>query len=315
MIIPKDNGYFKNFQGHDRFDVPEPIYRVTGGYGGESYLIIGSDKTALHDCGMACFSRELISNIHEVLDPLGRTLDYVLMSHTHYDHIGALPYILDEWPDAKAAGASKAVQVFGSDVARETMRELGDSADELYGTHFGPVKTDGLRIDLILKDGDEIDLGDIKAVFYESKGHTDCSASYMILPQKILFLSESVGQFEGPGRVGTSCLKSFGQSIESAKRMASLGADRIMSMHYGIIPIEYNSEYFDLYINEAQWEWRLIRKCIAKGMSDEEVSDIHDIFYWNDEKALLHPYEAHHLNTMIIIRRVRKEMEAENGKL
>ena len=49
MIIPKDNGYHRNFQGHDRFDVPEPIYRVTGGNGGESYLIIGSEKTALLD--------------------------------------------------------------------------------------------------------------------------------------------------------------------------------------------------------------------------------------------------------------------------
>ena len=43
MIIPKDNGYYRNFQGHDRFGVPEPIYRVTGGTGGESYLMIGSE--------------------------------------------------------------------------------------------------------------------------------------------------------------------------------------------------------------------------------------------------------------------------------
>ena len=315
MIIPKDNGYYNNFQGHDRFDVPEPLYRVTGGYGGESYLIVGSEKTALYDCGMACFSRELISNIHEILDPLGRKLDYVLMSHTHYDHIGALPYILKEWPDAVVHGAKKAIQVFSSEEAKETMRELGNNADSLYETNFGPVSTDGLRIDKVLKDGDEVDLGDHKVVFYESKGHTDCSASYMLLPEKILFLSESIGQFERPGSVATSCLKSFAQSIESAKRMADLRPERIISMHYGILPKDYNEEYFDLYIKEAQWEWMLIRKCISKGMTDEEVSDVHDIFYWNPEKELLHPYEAHHLNTMIIIRRIRREMEARNGKL
>ena len=66
---------------------------------------------------MACFSRELISNIHEILDPLGRKLDCVLMSHTHYDHIGALPYILKEWPDAVVHGAKKAIQVFSSEEA------------------------------------------------------------------------------------------------------------------------------------------------------------------------------------------------------
>lgn len=315
MIIPKDNGYYENFQGHDRFDVPEPIYRVTGGQGGESYLIVGSEKTALFDCGMACWNRELISNIHEILDPLGKTLDYVLMSHTHYDHIGALPYLIKEWPEVKVCGAEKAVKVFTSEPALKTMRELGDNAADLYGADSGPVTTDGLRIDIVLKDGDVTDLGDIRAVFYESKGHTDCSASYMIEPMKVLFLSESVGQYEGPGRMDISVLKSFRQSFETAERMSALGAKRIVSMHYGFIPEYYNDKYFEEYINEAKWERELIVKCIKKGFSDDEISDIHDIFYWEEGLRAAHPYDAYHLNTMITIKLVRKEMEEEDGKL
>ncbi len=315
MIIPKDNGYYENFQGHDRFDVPEPIYRVTGGQGGESYLIVGSEKTALFDCGMACWNRELISNIHEILDPLGKTLDYVLMSHTHYDHIGALPYLIKEWPEVKVCGAEKAVKVFKSEPALKTMRELGDNAADLYGADSGPVTTDGLRIDIVLKDGDVTDLGDIRAVFYESKGHTDCSASYMIEPMKVLFLSESVGQYEGPGRMDISVLKSFRQSFETAERMSALGAKRIVSMHYGFIPEYYNDKYFEEYINEAKWERELIVKCIKKGFSDDEISDIHDIFYWEEGLRAAHPYDAYHLNTMITIKLVRKEMEEEDGKL
>ena len=315
MIIPKDNGYYENFQGHDRFDVPEPIYRVTGGQGGESYLIVGSEKTALFDCGMACWNRELISNIHEILDPLGKTLDYVLMSHTHYDHIGALPYLIKEWPEVKVCGAEKAVKVFTSEPALKTMRELGDNAADLYGADSGPVTTDGLRIDIVLKDGDVTDLGDIRAVFYESKGHTDCSASYMIEPMKVLFLSESVGQYEGPGRMDISVLKSFRQSFETAERMSAMGAKRIVSMHYGFIPEYYNDKYFEEYINEAKWERELIVKCIKKGFSDDEISDIHDIFYWEEGLRAAHPYDAYHLNTMITIKLVRKEMEEEDGKL
>lgn len=315
MIIPKDNGYYENFQGHDRFDVPEPIYRVTGGQGGESYLIVGSEKTALFDCGMACWNRELISNIHEILDPLGKTLDYVLMSHTHYDHIGALPYLIKEWPEVKVCGAEKAVKVFKSEPALKTMRELGDNAADLYGADSGPVTTDGLRIDIVLKDGDVTDLGDIRAVFYEAKGHTDCSASYMIEPMKVLFLSESVGQYEGPGRMDISVLKSFRQSFETAERMSALGAKRIVSMHYGFIPEYYNDKYFEEYINEAKWERELIVKCIKKGFSDDEISDIHDIFYWEEGLRAAHPYDAYHLNTMITIKLVRKEMEEEDGKL
>ncbi len=315
MIIPKDNGYYENFQGHDRFDVPEPIYRVTGGNGCETYLIIGSEKTVILDCGMACFSRELISNIHELLDPRGKTLDYVLMSHTHYDHIGALPYIIDEWPEVKVCGDKKAIQVFSSEPAKQTMRELGDNATDLYGADFGPVKTDGLRIDVVMEDGDKISLGDISAVFYEAKGHTDCSASYMIEPMKVLFLSESIGQYEGPGKMSVSVLKSFRQSLEAAERMSRLGAKRLISMHYGIIPEYYNDKYFEEYIDEAKWERGLISKCIRKGMTDSEISDMHDVFYWEEGLRAAHPYDAYHLNTMITIKLVRKEMEEEDGKL
>jgi hypothetical protein len=112
-----------------------------------------------------------------------------------------------------------------------------------------------------------------------------------------------------------SVLKSFDQSLETAERMRRLGAKRIVSMHYGFIPEYYNDRYFDEYIKEAGWERELIKKCIKKGLSDQEISDIHDIFYWEEDLRQAHPYDAYHMNTMITIKLVRKETEEENGKL
>ena len=309
MISPKDNGYFKNFQGHDRFDVPEPIYRVTAGMGGESYLIVGSKKTALHDTGMACFSEGLISNIHEILDPMGKTLDYVFMSHTHYDHIGALPYVLNEWPKAKVCGAEKAESVFQSSGALRTMEELGNKARILYGTDCPEITADGMRLDVALSEGETIDLGDVSVQFFEAKGHTDCSALYLLLPKRILFANESMAQVKGPGEISTSPLKSFSQTIESAKKAAALKPEYIIGMHYGMIPKEYNEKFFTDYIEEAEWERDLILKGLRNGLTDEEISDLHDKIYWNETRALNQPYDAYHLNTMIIIRRVRKAVE------
>ena len=309
MISPKDNGYFKNFQGHDRFDVPEPIYRVTAGMGGEAYLIIGRDKVALHDTGMACFAKDLIQNIHEVLDPLGKTLDIVFISHTHYDHIGALPYVLKEWPDAVVMGAEKAESVFRSEGALRTMAELGNKARILYGVDFDEITSEGMRLDRALKEGETVDLGEIRVQFFEAKGHTDCSSLYMVLPKKILFANESMAQIKGPGEIGTSPLKSFNQTIESAKKAASLKPDYIIAMHYGLIPTEYNEQFFSDYIEEASWERDMIVKGLKNGLTDQEISDMHDKIYWNEARALNQPYDAYHLNTMIIIRRVRKAFE------
>src|SRR6056297_1424249 len=96
---------FKDFNNHDRFTFPDEIKRVTSGKGGESLLIFTKEKTILYDTGMAYCGDKLIENIQQALN--GRTLDYILISHTHYDHIGALPFILDKWPHALVLGSLK----------------------------------------------------------------------------------------------------------------------------------------------------------------------------------------------------------------
>ena len=141
---------------------------------------------------MAWCSDRLIENIHKVLDGENRTVDYVFMSHTHYDHIGALPYILDEWPHAKVCGSKKVAEVFASSGARNTMVSLGQAAAEQFGSDV-EIKADNLRIGVILKDGDTINLGKETITAYETKGHTDCSMSYLLEPEKILLASESTG--------------------------------------------------------------------------------------------------------------------------
>ena len=39
--------FFKNYPGHDRLELPEPLVRVTAGKGGEALLILGSEKTGI----------------------------------------------------------------------------------------------------------------------------------------------------------------------------------------------------------------------------------------------------------------------------
>lgn len=168
--------YFEDFAGYDRMELPRPLVRVTGGPGGEAILILGSEKTAVYDCGMACFADNLIENLKTVLNAEGKTLDYILLSHTHYDHIGALPYVLQVWPEAQVCGLQKAKEVFAHPNARATMERLGNNAKALYGVEGIEITAAGMRVDRVLADGDSISLGAETITAYETKGHTDCSA-------------------------------------------------------------------------------------------------------------------------------------------
>lgn len=308
MYVPYDNGFFKNAEGHDRYVYPEGLVRVTGGAGGEAILIIGSEKVAMHDLGMACFSDKLISNIHEVLDPMGRTLDYILMSHTHYDHIGALPYVIKEFPDVVVCGSIIADKVFKSETAIGVMEKLGKEAKELYGVKDVEITARGNRLDVALSEGDTIDLGDMIVTAYEAKGHTDCSMAYVVEKKdgtKILFTNESVGSFERPGSISSSPLKSFEDSYETAEKLKSLNCDYLVLMHYGMADPKTKETYFDDYIATAKEEQAFIKDLISKGLTDEEIFAEHKKKYWTDERDVNQPYGAYKTNTEVIIRKQR----------
>lgn len=277
------------------------LKHVTGGYGGEAFLYIGKEKTVLHDCGMACFHEELIKNIE--LELLEKPLDYILLSHTHYDHMGALPYVIKRWPEAKVCASQKADSVFKREGAVNMIVSMGKSAAELYEKNPEKVHAKGLRVDIIMKDCDEISLGkDEVLVAYETKGHTDCSMSYFIKPAGLLFASESTGVLENESKMHTSVLKSFDESFEAAHRLKKLPIEYLVIPHYGLVGEETKEKYFDWYIEEATAERNLIENCIGQGMSPEEIFEEHKKVYWNEVRAKNHPYRAYKMNTEIIIK-------------
>lgn len=300
--------FFENFAGHDRTDFPSPLVRVTGGPGGEAILILGSEKTALYDCGMACFADNLIENLKTVLNAEGKTLDYILLSHTHYDHIGALPYVLQVWPEAQVCGLQKAKEVFAHPNARATMERLGNNAKALYGVEGIEITAAGMRVDRVLADGDSISLGAETITAYETKGHTDCSASYLLSPEKILFTSESTGMQVTSMLVQTSPLKSYDDCFASAARLKTFDVNDLILPHYGRLPSFRNQTYFDDFIKEAELERSMLENAIRQGLSDEEVLKLHMRRYWNEKRNEAQPFAAYALNTQIIIRQLRKKL-------
>jgi len=62
-----------------------------------SYLVKGTEKTALVDCVKRPFAGEFLNNIGELV-PIGK-IDYVIVNHSEPDHAGALVDLLDRNPN------------------------------------------------------------------------------------------------------------------------------------------------------------------------------------------------------------------------
>lgn len=120
------------------------------------FVVIGDQKVALIDTGTGFQSDAILNSLDQILD--GRALDYVFLTHRHFDHVGGLSRIIDRYHPAVYAGEGDA----------EPLIE-GDS-ESTMGTAFGGTIP---KMDVIpVRDGDEFDLGGHNLRIIWTPGHT-----------------------------------------------------------------------------------------------------------------------------------------------
>lgn len=289
---------------------PENIVRVTAGPGGEALLILGSEKTALIDTGMACFETQLLENLHAVLKK--RPLDYIFCTHTHYDHVGALGAVKKEWPEAVSCASAYAKKVFSRPGAIQTMQKMTANAGRTYlGNSDFQIDFPYMQIDRVVKDGDRISLGEESLLVLETPGHTNCSLSFALEPQRILFLSESTGVLTADGRVESSVLKSYGQARESIRKCKNYQASRLVSPHAGLVPLALQDKFWDLLQEEMQEIVEFVGARLDK-MSEEEIWQEYVNKTHGISKGFSQPREAYALNVKYQIKAAIAEWKRQN---
>ncbi len=280
-----------------RFDFPENIYRVTGGNGGENYLIVGSEKTALYDAGMPFNGEKLVRNIKAVLGD--RPLDYCLVTHSHFDHAGGVPYLRQAWPDLEVVGSEYAAYVFTRESALRRMKELAEVSSAAFGGEDAcAVTVDGLAITKPVQDGETISLGEETIVCMEAKGHTKCSMMFALEPQHYLFACESTGVMSGIGENEPAILTSYEDAMAASARGRAYQAKRIFSPHYGIAPADYIDGYWDAFENAANDERAFIESMYAEGLSEAQMLERFTERYWSEERGQEQSYEAFSINAL-----------------
>lgn len=122
------------------------------------------------------------------LKKLSLQLKYIVITHAHYDHIAALDFLKDSFPEIKIC------------IGKHEANSLND--DYLcLSVHFGQ-KAPISKADVLIADGDYLKLGNERLDFLHTPGHTKggiCAiANDFIISGDTLFL-ESVGRCDLPG--------------------------------------------------------------------------------------------------------------------
>lgn len=277
---------------------------VSAGKGGTAFLVIGRDKAALIDTGMAYCAPALIANIRRRL--AARPLDYILITHSHYDHVGAIPYLKTAWPACQVLGAEHARHIFTRPNALATIRRLGAQAAALYcGGELPPYDDALLKVDAVVADGDTLDLGGRRVQVLETPGHTRCSLSFLIDGQ-ILFASESTG-YMSAGKIYPAFITSSADALASIRRCRQLDPTVIVSPHHGPVGDRDRPTYWENCAAAVHAAVGLILRLARQGCGQEEILAACERELRDDRSRREQPLAAFRLNTESMIRTVLRE--------
>lgn len=212
-----------------------------GCVGGDCFLIKGKGANILVDSGFAFSTDEAIKSIRTCLD--GESLDYILLTHSHYDHVMGVPALRRAFPKVKVIGSEYCSYILAKPTVRRKMQEMDDFAAKAYGYEKSDDLTEGLYCDIILKDGEEIQLGGeiIRAVALP--GHTRCCMGYFFTEEKMLVSCETLGIYADESIIFPGCLIGYQMTLDSIDRALMLGARELLIPHSGYLYGEDIEEY------------------------------------------------------------------------
>lgn len=279
----------------------------------EGNLLLGETGTALFDCGMQFCADETIRKVKAALG--GRPLDYVFATHTHYDHIGALPAFRKVWPALKLVTCEAGASVLLKDTPRRVIRELSNEAGNSYVPGYKPLEYDynDFIADVVVKDGDSISLGGVCVTVIETPGHTRDSLSFYIPETGLLITSETPGVLMPNGEVYPTYLVSYKGALEAVDRCSAIPFQYLSLPHRGVVAEKTASGYLKK-AKEADIDCHhFIVEMHLNGLNEEQILDAYEKKYGSESVYSVQPKFAFLVNAKATIACTLKEYHAEAG--
>ncbi len=283
----------------------ENIFAIGNGYF-PSYLIIG-ERIAMIDAGVTVmgpiYKKDILS-----LTPNGK-IDFLLLTHSHFDHCGAIPYLRRNLPSFKVLASPIAKEVFQKEKAMEHIINLNREVEEIAPPQKEDISIDRIDVDVKLREGDFIDLGEgIEIEVLETPGHTRCGLSFYIPSKKAIFFGEAGGVIEKDGTIKPQFLSSYNQYVNSIEKMKKLDIEIIGLAHGGALIGEDAKNYLEKSLKETILFKERIIEYFKKYRDREKVIDV---IAEEDFKNISQPKTPYILNLRASVSTIEKEFPEE----
>lgn len=275
---------------------------------GDSAFLIDDGKTAImYDSGFGFTGFAVADNIKKQLGD--RPLDYIFLTHSHYDHALGSVYALEYWRDAKVVAGEYASKIFAKPTAKAVMRDLDSKFAKTCGVENYTDLIDNLKVDIAVCDGDIIKAGDMAFEVINLPGHTKCSVGYYNKKHKLLLGCETIGVFNGVDDVVPSYLVGYKMALDSIEKVGKLDIENILTPHYGLL----DKRQTKMYLEKAKQRTVAVAENIVNqfknGKTNEQIAAEFENEFYHGYIKEVYPIDAMRLNTGIMIELIKKEFE------
>ena len=259
--------------------------------------------------------------VEEQINELGispRRIHYIALTHTHSDHIGAIPYLKKLWPHIKVVASSVAANLLKvEDMIKEhvVMEQTRAKILMAKGEITWPVsiiEKPVFNIDIIVNEEDKIDLGSgVKWRVFETPGHSPCHTSYYEESEGILAIGDATGFYVPQKDIfWPNYFSSLENYCDSIRKLFELSARKGVLSHNFII-----QEKVGLYLKKAMQATESYHKemlsRLEAGENPEEI--VMAKARWVNTLTDEHPFEIMYTLSKVLIKRSRAA--ASNGNL
>lgn len=274
---------------------------------GDSAFLIDDGETAiLYDTGFGFTGKRLAENIQKTLGK--RKLDYIFLTHSHYDHVLGACHVCKAYPQAKIVAGGYVKKIFSKPSARETMRALDQAAAGKEGITDYEDLTDELHVDITVEDGEEITCGGMTFRVISLPGHTKCSIGFYLAECALLLGTETLGVYFGRGMCMPIYLVGYHMTMDSFEKAERLTIERLLIPHYGVVERQEARDYLADAKAAAVQTAQKVREILAGGGTKQDAYAYLKEMFYTERIRPAYPIDAFNVNTSAMIALIEREL-------
>jgi len=209
------------------------------------YLLEGKGESMLISAGISFILGDVLAQMKNFgID--AKKIKSMLILHSHFDHVGTVPYFKRTYPEIDIYASQKAWGILTMPKAIETMNAFSRMVAASVGVEDVLANYDTeWRDDIAGKtvaDGDVLAVDGMEVRIMETPGHSSCSIAAYIPSLKTLLPSDA-GGIPIDAAIFPSGNSNYTQFQESLEKMKDLAVDYYCADHYGYITGEEARDY------------------------------------------------------------------------